>query len=86
MLLQHGSDRWALAENCHDQAGELAREQGALSWELRVTLSLVHLRVIQSRQTDAQQILAPVYNRFMGGFGTADLCAARPMIDTLPLV
>jgi predicted ATPase len=84
VLLQQGSDWSALAEECYEQAGELAREQGALLWELRVALSLARLRVIQSRQTDARQILAPVYDRFTEGFGTADLRAARALLDALP--
>jgi predicted ATPase len=84
VLLRQGSDWSALAEDCYDEASELAREQGALLWELRVALSLARLRVIQSRQTDARQILAPVYDRFTEGFGTADLRAARAMLDTLP--
>lgn len=86
VLLQQGLDRSALAEDCYDQAGELAREQDALFWELRVALSLARLRVIQNRQNDARQILAPVYDRFTEGFGTADLRAARAMLDTLRLV
>jgi predicted ATPase len=84
VLLQQGSDWSALAEDCYEQAGELAREHGALLWELRVALSLARLRVIQCRQTDARQILAPVYDRFTEGFGTADLRAARAMLDALP--
>ncbi len=84
VLLQQGSGWSTLAEDCYDQAGELAREQGALLWELRIALSLARLRVIQSRQTDARQILAPVYNRFTEGFETADLRAARMLLDTLP--
>jgi predicted ATPase len=84
-LLQQGSDRSVLAEECYDQAAEFAREQGALLWELRVALSLARLRVIQRRQAGARQILAPVYERFTEGFGTADLLAARAMLDALPV-
>ena len=83
VLLQQGSDRTASAEACFDQAGEMAREQGALFWELRVALSLARLRVTQSRHDEARQILTPVYERFTEGFGTADLRAARAMLDTL---
>ena len=86
MLLRQGPDRSMLAEDCFDQAGETAREQGALFWELRVALSLARLRVTQNRQNDARQILAPVYDRFTEGFGTADLRAARAILDTLPVV
>ncbi|WP_158932455.1 winged helix-turn-helix domain-containing protein [Acidisphaera sp. S103] len=86
VLLQQGSDLSMLAEDCFNQAAGMAREQGALFWELRVALSLARLRVIQGRQNNARQILAPVYGRFTEGFGTADLRAAGAMLDTLPLV
>jgi tetratricopeptide (TPR) repeat protein len=86
MLLRQGSDRFMLAEDCFDQAGEVAREQGALFWELRVALSLARLRVTQNRKNDARQILAPVYDRFTEGFATADLRAALAILDTLPVV
>jgi tetratricopeptide (TPR) repeat protein len=86
MLLRQGSGQSMLAEDCFDEAGETAREQGALFWELRVALSLARLRVTQNRQNDARQILAPVYDRFTEGFTTADLRAARAILDTLPMV
>ena len=85
VLLQQGSDRFVPAVECYDRAAELAREQGALLWELRVALSFARLRVIQRRHTDARQILAPVYVRFTEGFGTPDLLAARAMLDALPV-
>jgi hypothetical protein len=44
VLLRRAGD-WppAAAENCFYQAGEMAREQGALFWELRSALSLARL-------------------------------------------
>ena len=83
-LLLQGSDWSALAEDCYDQAGEMAREQGALLWELRIALSLARLRIAQSRDDEAKQILAPVYGRFTDGYETSDLRAAQIMLDTLP--
>jgi predicted ATPase len=85
LLLRQDPDQSASAEECFDLAAELAREQGALFWELRIALSQARLRVTQGRQTEARQILAPVYNRFTEGFGTADLRAARAVLDTLPM-
>ena len=72
------------AEDCFNQAGEMAREQGALFWELRIALSLARLRMTQGRDGEAKQILAPVYERFTDGYETTDLRAARIMLDTLP--
>jgi predicted ATPase len=54
-----------------------AHRQGALALELRAALSLARLRVTEGRRSSARQILAPVYDRFTEGFGTADLRAAR---------
>jgi hypothetical protein len=56
---------------------ELAREQSALSWELRTALSLARLRVRQGRQAGARHVLKPVYDRFTEGFETIDLRSAR---------
>lgn len=84
VLLQQAADRSAsAAEDCFNQAREMAREQGALFWGLRVALSLARLRVTQSRHSEARQILLPIYDRFTEGFGTVDLRAARAMLDTL---
>jgi len=44
---------------------EMAREQGALFWELRVALSLARLLRGQGRSADAVGILQPVYDRFI---------------------
>ena len=70
-----------VAEDCFHRGAEVAREQDALFWELRLALSLVHLRITQNRRGEARQILAPVYNRFTEGFGTTDLLTARAMLD-----
>ncbi len=83
VLLQQGSDRSTLVEGYYHQANEMARQQGALFWELRIALSLARLRVTQGRHTDAREIMAPVYGRFTEGFGTADMRAARTMLDSL---
>jgi predicted ATPase len=85
LLLQQAEDRSILAaEDCFREALEVARQQGALSWELRSALSLARLRVKQDRPDEARQVLAPVYDRFTEGFGTADLRAARAMLELLP--
>jgi predicted ATPase len=38
----------------------------------------------QDRKADSRQVLAPVYDRFTEGFETADLSAARAMLESLP--
>ena len=85
VLLQQAADQSALAaEDCFDQAAQMAREQGALFWELRVALSVARLRVSQGRQHEARAPLASVYDRFTEGFATADLQAARTLLEELP--
>jgi predicted ATPase/DNA-binding winged helix-turn-helix (wHTH) protein len=84
VLLQQAADQSAqAAEDCFNQAGEMAREQGALFWELRIALSLARLRITQGRDGEAKQILAPVYERFTDGYETTDLRAARALLDSL---
>jgi predicted ATPase/DNA-binding winged helix-turn-helix (wHTH) protein len=73
----------ATAERCFSEAIKVAREQDALSWELRIALSFARLRVRQDRQDDARQILAPVYDRFTEGFETPDLRSASAMLRSL---
>jgi predicted ATPase/DNA-binding winged helix-turn-helix (wHTH) protein len=82
LLRQAGDRAAAAAEDCFAQAGEMAREQGALFWELRVALSLAHSYVTQGRHNEARQTLAPVYDRFTEGFATTDLRAAKALLDT----
>jgi predicted ATPase len=71
------------AEGHFQRALELARHKGALSWELRAATSLARLRHNQARSKEAHELLAPVYGRFMEGFATADLRAARLLLDEL---
>jgi predicted ATPase len=70
------------AENCFGAALEVAGEQGALSWELRAALSLARMRTAQNRRKEARAVLEPVYERFTEGFATADLRAAKALLDT----
>ena len=81
VLLQEDSDRSiSTAEECFDHAGELAREQGALFWELWIAFSLGRLRVTQGRHHDARQMLAPVCAKFTEGFEMADLKATKAIL------
>jgi len=81
LLRQAGDGSTAAAENCFDQAGKMAREQGALFWELRVALSLA--RLSGGRSADAMGILQPVYDRFTEGFATSDLREAKKLLEKL---
>jgi tetratricopeptide (TPR) repeat protein len=85
VLLQQAADQSTLpAEDCFKQAAQMAREQGALFWELRIALSVARLRVSQGRLHEPRAPLASVYARFTEGFATADLQAARTLLEELP--
>jgi predicted ATPase len=71
------------AESCFEQALDLSATQGALSWELRAATSLATLYRGQGRAADAIASLRPIYDRFTEGFDTADLLAAKALLDTL---
>jgi predicted ATPase/DNA-binding winged helix-turn-helix (wHTH) protein len=58
----------------------LADQQGALSWRLRTEMSLAALRRQQGVNSPLDD-LAATYARFAEGFETADLKAARLMLD-----
>jgi predicted ATPase len=84
-LLQQAAGQLVLAaEDCFNQAAQLAGEQGALFWELRVALSVARLRVSQGRAHEARARLAPVYDRFTEGFATADMQTAHTLLEALP--
>jgi hypothetical protein len=83
LLLQSGA---AVAETAGDlfrQALDGARRQGTLSWELRAATSHTRLLRNQGCTADAIACLRPVYDRFTEGFGTADLIAAKQLLDEL---
>jgi predicted ATPase/DNA-binding winged helix-turn-helix (wHTH) protein len=85
VLLRQAADQSALAaQDCFNQAAQIAHEQGALFWELRVALSVARLRVRQGRRHEARAPLASVYDRFTEGFATADMQAARTLLEELP--
>jgi predicted ATPase len=71
------------AEGRFRQALDWARRQGALSLELRAATSFARLMRDQGRSADAVALLQPVYDRFTEGFATADLTAAKALLDEL---
>jgi predicted ATPase len=54
-----------------------------LSWELRAATSLARLLRDRDRIDEARDLLAPIYDRFTEGFGTADLIAAKQLLGEL---
>jgi predicted ATPase len=81
LLLEDAPDAAAAAEDHYQQGLDWARRQGALSWGLRCATSLARLLRDQNRSAEAIALLAPIYNRFTEGFETADLKAAKAVIQ-----
>jgi predicted ATPase len=60
-----------------------ASERGARSFELRAATGLARVLGNTERQRDARNVLKPVLDWFTEGFDTADLIAARSLLDNL---
>jgi predicted ATPase len=84
LRLRNAPGAAAAAEDLFRQALDWARRQGTLSWELRVATSLARLLRDQGRFADASALLQAVYGRFTEGFETADLKAAKALLDESP--
>jgi predicted ATPase len=76
LLLAQSSNNAVEAEICYDQALDVSRQQQAKSLELRAATSLATLWQQQGKRQEAYDLLAPIYDWFTEGFGTADLIEA----------
>jgi class 3 adenylate cyclase/predicted ATPase len=82
---------WLLADPDDVDAAEgdlygaltIAREQEALSLELRAARDLARLWSKQGKRAEAHHLLAPVYARFTEGLDTLDLSEAKALLDDL---
>jgi predicted ATPase len=83
LLLMHDKSNDAATENEFSRSLDWARRQGALSWELRTATSLARLRRDEGRACEARDLLAAVHGRFTEGLATADLKAAKRLLDEL---
>ncbi len=71
------------AESCFQHALDVARAQGARSFELRAATSLARLWQKQGKGEEARALLQGVYGWFTEGFDTADLMDAKSLLDEL---
>ena len=69
------------AERSFEAAIEVAREQGAKSFELRAATSLASLWHEQGKPIEACELLGGVYGWFTEGFDTPDLRRAKSLLD-----
>jgi hypothetical protein len=77
------ADAVAAAESRFRAALQIAREQGAVAFELRSALSLSRLLLQQEHRDQARVELSAVFERFQEGYETADLRAARTLLTEL---
>jgi predicted ATPase/DNA-binding SARP family transcriptional activator len=83
LLLAGGPGAASAAEEQFQRGLAWAREQGALSLELRCSIGVARLWHARGRTEPARELLAPLYLRFTEGFDTADLQAAKTLLDHL---
>ena len=79
----NGLDQNNEAAAAFQQAIAIAQRQQTKLWELRAATSLARLWQQQGRAAEAHHLLQPVYAWFTEGFDTADLCAAKALLDVL---
>lgn len=79
-LARSGTCAQAEAVHWLTRALALAREQEALSWELRCASDLAELQLRENQAAAARALLGPVYGRFTEGFDTADLRRAAAIL------
>jgi predicted ATPase/class 3 adenylate cyclase len=83
LLLNRADPSEKQAEMCFREATNVSRQQAAKSLELRATMSLSRLWGRQNKRAQARELLAGVYNWFTEGFDTADLKAAKALLEEL---
>ncbi len=83
LLTASASNAQSDAEHSYRTAIDIARRQHAKGWELRATTSLARLWQRKGNYKEARQVLAEIYGWFSEGFETADLKAARALLDEL---
>jgi predicted ATPase len=71
------------AEADFRRAMEIARQQEALSPQLRAARDLARLLAEEGERRQAADLLAPLYSAFTEGFDTSDLKEARTLLDEL---
>jgi predicted ATPase len=71
------------AEACLANSLQLARQQSALSLELRTAMSLARFWADSGRGNEALALLDPIHSRFSEGLHTYDLVAASKLLVEL---
>jgi predicted ATPase len=72
------------AQSLFERAFAMAEQQTALSWQLRIAMSMLRLATGSERSATTRKLLAQTYGRFTEGFATADLKAAKELLGGSP--
>lgn len=83
LLVSGGPAADAPAQLLFEEAMAMARQQGALAWELRATMSLARLWSLRGGHVQAYAALTAVHSRFTQGHDTADLQASALLLAQL---
>jgi predicted ATPase len=83
LLLRQAASSPQQAEICFNQALVVARAQSGKSLELRAAMSLSRLWQRLGKRKEARELLAKTFGWFTEGFDTADLKAAKALLDEL---
>ena len=81
LLLRAGGSGHDAAETDLKRAMEIARQQEALSLQLRAARDLARLLAERGERQQAADLLAPIYSAFSEGFETLDLVEAKTLLD-----
>ena len=76
-------DEYREIENYMLAAHDLAREQGALTLELRATMDLCWIWQLMGRSGEGKQALEEVIHKFTEGLDRPEICSARKLLKTL---
>jgi predicted ATPase len=82
LLMQAGTGVETVEER-YRLALDIARKQGAKSFEVRSATDLARFLRDQGKLTDARDLLAPIYGWFTEGFDTPVLQDAKALLDQL---
>jgi predicted ATPase len=83
LLLAQAPENDRQAEACFRNALKVARGQSAKTLELRAAMSMSRLWRNQGKRDEARELLGAIYGWFTEGFDTADLKAAKTLLDEL---
>ncbi len=82
-LLGREKQQSGIAESAFIKSLELAREHGAKSWELRTAISLAEFWQSRDKDSEARDLITPIYEWFREGFDTSDLRKAKSLLEHL---